>query len=235
MDFLKYICSSLIIILITFSSYGQDEELYAPVKEKVPIKLKGIKFGLNVGRFSDYIFKPERVSYETSFDFNLSNKYFGVFEAGYSKIDLKEDNYHYLSDGYYLKAGLDYNMLKKYPSDYFGVGIRLGWADYNQSAKNIIIESNHWPLYNSSISSKAYNTYWLEASIGIKGEIFKNVYLGWSGLVRIRIAGDKDPNFQVYDIPGYGNGSKGVNLGVNYYIYYQIPFNRVKTNKYIID
>lgn len=227
MDFLKYICCSLVTFLFTFMfTYGQDDEMYAPVKEKEPLELKGIKFGVNVGRFSDYLFKPERVSYETSFDFNLSNKYFGVFEAGYSEIDLKKDNYQYLSDGYFFKLGMDYNMLKKYPSDYLGMGIRLGWADFSQSASNIIIESNHWSPYTTSIDQESLNTYWLEASFGIKGEVFKNVYFGWSALIKIRVSGEKDLNFQPYDIPGYGSAAKSINLGANYYIFYQIPFNR---------
>lgn len=226
MDLLKYICSLAIFLSIVSFSFGQDEERYAPVKEKEPLELKGIKIGLNIGRFSDYLFKPERVSYETSFDFNLSHKYYGVFEAGYSEIDMKKDNYHYISDGYFLKIGMDYNMLKKYPSDYLGIGIRLGWTDFSHSASDLIIESSHWPTYSSSASTEYHNTYWLEASFGIKGEVLKNIYLGWSALIKVRVSGVKDSNFQPYDIPGYGNGSKAMNLGVNYYILYQIPFNR---------
>ncbi|MDA3953166.1 MAG: DUF6048 family protein [Bacteroidales bacterium] len=226
MDMLKYIFS-ITILLITFSfSYGQDEENYVPVKEKIPLELKGLKLGLNVGRFSDYLFKPERISYEASFDFNLSDKYYGIFEAGYSEIKIKKDNYHYLSEGYFYKLGMDYNMLKKQPSDYLGMGIRLAWADFSHSASDLILEPDHWPIYSTSVDSKSYKTYWLEASFGIKGEIFKNVYLGWSGLVRVRISGDEDLNFQPYDIPGFGTGEKTITLGANYYIFYQIPFNR---------
>jgi hypothetical protein len=44
--------------------------------------------------------------------------------------------------------------------------------------------------------------------------------------VRVRISGDEDLNFQPYDIPGFGTGEKTITLGANYYIFYQIPFNR---------
>ena len=92
MDIFKYICSLFIFLFIFSFSYGQDEENYAPVKVKEPLQLKGIKLGINAGRFSDYLFKPERTSYEGSIDFNLSDKYYGVFEAGISEIDLVTDN-----------------------------------------------------------------------------------------------------------------------------------------------
>ena len=119
-------------------------------------------------------------------------------------------------------------MLKKQPTDYLGMGVRIGWTEFNQSASDIIIDINGWPTYNTSIESKSYNAYWFEVSLGIKGEIFKNVYLGWSGLVKIRFSGGNDSSFQPYDIPGFGNSEKKLRLGVNYYILYQIPFNRNK-------
>ncbi|MFC2151379.1 DUF6048 family protein [Bacteroidota bacterium] len=218
---------SLFFIFLSFCSlYGQNEDLYVPVKEKEPIVLKGIKVGANVGRYTDFLFKPERSSYEFSFDFNLSHKYFGVLEAGYSEINLKKDNYTYKSEGNFYKIGFDYNMLKKYPSDYLGMGVRLGRADFSHSATNVIFEEIHWPIDPISIDSKSYSTYWLEVSFGLKGELIKNVYFGWSALVKIAISGRKDDVFQPYDIPGFGKGANTVNLGANYYIYYQIPFNR---------
>lgn len=223
---LKYIISSIIVLSTFTFSFGQDSTMYAPKKVKEPLQLKGIKFGANIGRFSDFIFKPERLSYEGSFDFNLSNKYYGIIDIGYSENNVIEDNYHYLSDGYFVKLGLEYNLLKKYPTDFLGVGIKLGRADYNQQAKDVIIETNQWGTYQTDIASINSKTYWLEASLGVKGEIFKNIYLGWAALVRIKVADGSSNNLQPYDIPGFGNGSKKINLGANYYIYYQIPFNR---------
>ncbi|MCB2194245.1 MAG: hypothetical protein KQH79_00200 [Bacteroidetes bacterium] len=224
----KYIFS-LILTLISFCSFGQvatDSSLYAPAKVKEPLVFKGVKLGVNVGRFSDYLFKPERFSYEGSVDFNLSHKFFGVIEAGYSEIALEEENYNYNSEGYFYKVGMDYNMLKKHPTDYLGMGFRLGRADFSHSANNVLIDDQHWNAETLTIDSKSYNTYWLEVSFGIKGELLKNVYFGWSALVRISVAGRKDGQFQAIDIPGFGKGENNINLGANYYIYYQIPFNR---------
>ena len=229
MALLRYIIYSLLILISTFSlSFAQDDDFYAEEKEKEPIKLMGLKIGANVGRFTDFQFKPERFSYEGSFDFNLNHKYFGVFEAGYSEIDVIEDNYHYLSDGYFVKVGLEYNLLKKQPTDFLGVGIKLGKANFSQQATDIRIETNQWGTFQTNIDPKNYNAYWLEASVGLKGEIFKNVYMGWAALFKIKVSGGKDSNFQPYDVPGFGDPLKSIKLGVNYYIYYQIPFNRNK-------
>ncbi len=192
---------------------------------KEPIQIKGVRFGLNVGRFSDYIFKPERISYEGSVDLNLSNKYFGVIEAGFSEVILNKDIYDYRSNGYFVKAGMDKNLLKKYPSDFLGIGFRIGNAQFSHSASNIVTESERWSTTQTSIENESHSFYWFEASFGLKGEVFKNVYLGWSGLVKIKMS-SVDENFIPYNIPGFGKYSGSVKLGVNYYIYYQIPFNR---------
>jgi hypothetical protein len=230
MDLLKYIIYSITIVLITsLTSFAQDDEdLYVQEEIKEPLQLKGIKFGINVGRFSDFQFKPDRRSYEASLDVNISNKYFGVLEAGYSEINMTKSNYSYYSDGTFVKIGFDKNMLKKVPSDYLGIGLRLGWSSFSHTANDINLDLNNWGNVTFPEMEKSYNAYWFEASFGVKGEIFKNVYLGWSGLVRIQFRGGKDSNFQAYDIPGFGDGSKSLHLAANYYIYYQIPFNRNK-------
>lgn len=224
MGIFKYICSLALIFVLSFS-YGQDEEIYVPVKEKEPIKLKGITLGANIGRFADYIFKPERESYEGSLSINLSNKYFGVIEGGYSEIDLVHNKYNYISYGSFARIGIESNMLKKYPSDFLGIGLKLGRAEFRHQATNVLINAPRWES-NINIPKLEYITYWVEASLGVKGEVFKNVYLGWSGIVRVKVSGGEDSNFLIYDIPGFGNGTKTINLGINYYIYYQIPFNR---------
>ncbi|MBI9055907.1 MAG: hypothetical protein JEY96_18950 [Bacteroidales bacterium] len=226
MEKYKYIFSLLISLLAFSYSFAQDDEFYADEKVKEPLLLKGIKFGVNVGRFSDFQFKPDRSSYEASFDFNLNNKYFGVIEGGYSEIAIEKDKYNLNSEGTFIKIGFDYNMLKKWPTDFLGIGLRIGRSDFSQSADNIEIDLNHWGNYSSPSITKSFDAYWFEASFGVKGEIFKNIYLGWAGIVRVQLSGGKDADFQPYDIPGYGTGSKSLHLAVNYYIYYQIPFNR---------
>lgn len=245
MDLLKYIIFSFTVVLLNFfSSYAQvkDKNLYVEEEVKEPLVFKGIKIGVNVGRFSDFQFKPDRRSYEASIDFNLSNKYFGVIEAGFSEVNISKriktneietdvyqtNQYDLFSDGTFVKIGFDYNMLKKWPTDFLGIGVRIGWSSFSQTAKNINLDLSNWGSTAIPDITKDFNAYWLETSFGVKGEIFKNVYLGWAGIVRLHINGGRDSSFQVYDIPGYGTGTKSLHLAANYYIYYQIPFNKNK-------
>jgi Domain of unknown function (DUF6048) len=232
-EVLKYIISVLFLSLVCIIAQGQEREkeqnqnddLFVQEEIKEPLQLKGISFGVNIGRFSDYIFMPERISYESALNINISNKFYGVIEAGYATTNLDKDNYNYLSEGYFVKVGMDKNLLKKYPSDFLGIGFRIGNSQFSHSASNIVIESEYWNATQTSVENTAHSLYWFEISFGIKAEIFTNLYLGWSGLVKIKMTGIDDA-FTPYNIPGFGKYSGVVKLGVNYYIYYQIPFNR---------
>src|SRR6056297_1015646 len=226
---LKYISSSLLFLLISIvaGAQNQNQDEQQEEQEKEPLTFYGVKGGLNIGRFTDFIFKPERFSLEGSVDLNFGNKYFAVAEGGYSNTNLEKENYNYSSEGYFIKLGFDYNMLKKYPTDFLGVGVRIGRSSFSQDANNVIIADSHWGNIPINIPSENVSTYWLEGSFGLKTEIFENIYLGWSASIKLKLSGG-DPGFEPYNIPGYGNGINAINLGVNYYIYYQIPFNRKK-------
>lgn len=217
----KYIFSLVTFFILVTPLFSQDTE-----PEKEPWKITGIKAGMDIGRFSSYLFKPEQTSYAGSIDIGFNNKYYAVFEYGYSEINLEKDTYNYYSNGTFWKVGLDYNMLKKYPTDFLGVGFRFAQTSFEHFADDITISYDHWGNYTTSTPVVSHNAIWLEASLGVKGELFKNVYFGWSALIKVRVNGGKDSVFQPYDIPGFGNAANTINLGANYFIYYQIPFNR---------
>ncbi|OFX83617.1 MAG: hypothetical protein A2W99_15415 [Bacteroidetes bacterium GWF2_33_16] len=219
---LRYIFSILLFFVFSFQLMAQKTD----EKKKDGWEITGIKIGMDVGRFSNFLFKPEQTSYAGSLDVGFNNKYFIIAEAGYSEINLDRDNYNYISDGTFYKIGLDYNMLKKYPTDFLGAGFRFAYSTLEHSANNIRFESEHWGSYYTEKESETNQTMWLEASFGLKGEIFKNVYFGWSAIIKVRFYGGTDDKFQPYDIPGFGKAANSISIGANYFIYYQIPFNR---------
>ncbi len=221
MAILRYTSSLILIIVFSFQLLAQTTE-----EKKEPWKLSGIKAGLDVGRFSNFLFKPEQRSYAGSIDIGFNNKRYFVGEFGYSEISLNRENYDYRSNGTFYKLGFDYNMLKKVPTDFLGAGLRIGYSLLEHSASSILFNSSHWGNYYLEQQAETNQTMWFEASFGIKGEVLKNIYLGWSTVLKVRLYGGKDDSFQPYDIPGYGNATKSIIIGANYFIYYQIPFNR---------
>jgi hypothetical protein len=99
----------------------------------------------------------------------------------------------------------------------------------SHSADNIAVNSGYWGNYtDGSVAKNSIKAYWIEIGMGLRAEIFKNFFMGWSFNGRIMIKKSKDIYMDPYNIPGYGNGSKKSAIGFNYSIYYRIPILKEK-------
>ncbi|MEA3318293.1 MAG: DUF6048 family protein [Bacteroidota bacterium] len=215
----KYIISILIFIpLFTFSQENVEGENLD--KEKEELKLSSIRIAYNLQTASDLIFKPERSSYAGLAEVSFNNLYTGVIEFGISNINKENTSYNYESSGYYTALGFDYNMLKRDAPDFFGAGIRLAMANYEYSANNINIEYPHYEDFTTNYFSNTNTAIWAEFVLGIKVEIFKNLYLGWSARVKMNLYRSEPDDFSSYDIPGYGKSENKFKLGAAYHVYF---------------
>ncbi|MDA3781008.1 MAG: DUF6048 family protein [Bacteroidales bacterium] len=214
----KYIISILIFVpVIAFSQENNIAKDSLNKKEK--LKFSSLKIAFNLQTASDLIFKPERNSYAGLVELSFNNLYSGVLEFGVSSINKENASYSYKSSGYYSSLGLDYNMLKREGNDFFGVGLRFAMANYTYSANNINIEYSHYENFSTDFESPNNIAVWTEFVIGIKAEIFKNLYLGWSARVKMNLYRSEPAAFSSYDIPGYGKSENTFKLGAAYHIY----------------
>lgn len=65
---------------------------------------------------------------------------------------------------------------------------------------------------------------WAELLAGIKVNVYKNFYMGWSLRYRIRMNMKKTEHTEPWYIPGFGKNNS-TNLGVTYSLIYKLPFN----------
>jgi hypothetical protein len=211
----KYIFSIGVLLLITINSSAQTK------------RIKGLRLGIDVSRFSLYYFQPERKGYEFSGDFEIKRDLYLTGEYGIESVTLEKPNYNYMSDGYYYRFGFDKNFLKsETPDDYEMVflGFRYGYANQKHSADNIIINNPYWSdISNATILEKECSTHWIELVAGVRAELIRNVALGWSVRGRLRLSHKGYDSLTPYNVPGYGNGSKKSNLGFNFSLYFRIP------------
>lgn len=221
-----YIFSILLALFTIFPALSQEQE----VKEKV--RIKGPRFGFDLSRLTLYYFEPERTAYEFSLDYEIKRNYYPVVEFGLQEVDLEESNYNYQSEGYYLRIGMDYNFQKNYSVDQYEMvffGFRYGFSGQRHSADNIIIENDYWGDYFAeSVPVSKFYGHWLELAGGIRAELFRNVFIGWSFRGRLMLYKSKKPAMEPYYVPGFGKGSKRVALGFNYSIYYKIPLFKTR-------
>lgn len=215
----KYFFSIIIFIVFLSSITNAQEE-----------RIKGLRLGYDISRLALYIVEPERTAFELSADFEIKQNFYLTAEGGMQKYRLTETLYNYNSDGYYTRIGMDYNILKNRAKNQYEMvfgGFRYGYSKLNHTADNIIIGTNYWGNGDiTELDNTTINAHWIEALAGVRAELFKNVFIGWSFRWRIMLYQSRVAVMKPIYIPGYGKGEKKSVIGFNYYIYVRIPLGK---------
>lgn len=204
-----------------------------PTKKKMPtrtdkyIHMPGLRLGMDITRpFQGYWTKGDRYGMEFSADLEMKPNLYGVAETGWEQYKLNQDYVNYQASGNYMRIGIDYNLLQadsKDQKDIFYAGLRYGFALGTQKVNNYIT-TGYWGDTEGSFSKQTFGAHWLETVVGLKGELLKNFYMGWSIRAKFMIAQTQFDIPSVYFTPGYGAEKGGVAFDFNYSIYYTIPF-----------
>jgi hypothetical protein len=198
-------------------------------QEKIT-KSRGFRFGTDVSKFFLPLFYPETKGYELLADLQITDNIFIAGEFGISSTRLDTDSYsfNYNLNGRYFKIGINKNMLKqddKTKNDLVFVGIRYSYTGIKHKATNISIADDHWDE-EIIVETGEHNLkcHYIDVVAGVKTELFKNIFMGWTIRGMIRLAPKSYGIMTPYIIPGFGKGSRKASLGFNYSIYYRIPY-----------
>ena len=227
---MKILSFTFVLCLLAAISFGQPEQekKVAPKRTDNYIRLKGLRFGMDLTRpFQDLWVKGNRYGTEFSADMELWPNWFPVFETGYDVLKVKTTVIDYTGKGSYSRIGIDYNFLEaesKKDKDILFIGFRYGFALANQQVNQYII-NGYWGQTTGQFANQKYFGHWGEVLLGIKGEIFRNFYMGWTVRGKVRMNHKNLEIPPVYFIPGFGKAEKKFTLDFTYSIYYNIPWD----------
>ncbi len=217
-----------ILCLVAGVSFGQEpQKKIKPKRTDNFIRMKGIRVGMDLSRpFQKYWNNGDRYGSELSFDMELCPNLFPVFETGWEKLKIDQASVKYNSTGPYSRFGIDYNLLvaeTPKDKDILIAGLRYGFTLGNQQVERYTIDS-YWGTENHGFPQQNYFAHWGEILLGIKGEIVKNIYMGWTVRGKVKLNSKEYTMPPVFFIPGYGRASRGFNMDFTYSIYYNLPF-----------
>ena len=190
---------------------------------------QGSYIGMDVFGLGSKIFGGDYTSTEISAEVNLKNRYFPVIEIGYGSINTtnEETDIHFKTSAPYFRIGMNYNIFYKKPylPGHFIAGIRYGFSSFSYDVAAPAMTDPVWgaPTVPVSYQGVKSNACWLELVIGLRTNIYKNFYMGFSARYRSRMSVKKTENSEPYYIPGFGK-NKGTNIGITYNIIYKLPF-----------
>jgi len=234
---LKYFISTCFVFCF-FSGNAQDKPIDTRPKDTVAYKQPyGLRVGVDLSRPTISFFEEEYTGIEFVGDYRLSLKYYLAAELGNEKRTRQEDVYNFTTSGSYIKIGFDYNTYANWygEQNMIYAGARYAFSTFNHTINNYqIFNSNRYWSPNGFVESgngpieiDTRNASWIEAVLGIKAELFANIYLGGSVRLGALITRKKieDGEFADLFIPGFNKVTDGSRFGIgyNFSISYFIP------------
>jgi hypothetical protein len=193
--------------------------------------IKSLRFGVDLIPPLSSFLLGGRTGFEAQADLEFKKDFFLVLEPGFLTASYSDTTFNYKSNGTYLRLGIERNFLnnpKFKGNEVVTIGLRYGISRMQNSASNILIPPSYWNQESNwvSIPEQSFWAHWIEVKAGIKAELVKNLFIGWSVAGRVMLSSGHPSNMTPYLIPGFGRGDRKTTAGFNYYIAYRIPISK---------
>ena len=214
MNILRYILL-LLAIAACNHLFAQGDTLYRPA----------IRLGIDVSGFARELVEPEISTREISLDYEWRDNFFAVLEAGISSVETEKESHIYQAKGRFIRAGADFNLLGARPgslNDLVLISVRYGYSSMEHEAPFLVIPDPFWGDYQSTIAPEEFRAHWLEAGLGLKTELFSNIFIGWGLRGRVLLS-RSGTEMEPFLIGGFGKPGNNTSLMLHYHISYRIP------------
>lgn len=221
---LSFILNSIFLLLI----HSANAQEVAVEKEKLTNE-NGLSFGIDLAPFIITAFDSDRKGVEFVARYLFKKKWFVIGELGFENVGFEDVHYDYNSNGGFLRLGADYNFFKVDEpgnNDNITFGLRYGIGTQSHESPRYTILDDYWGDYTGKFGLSSVTSHWVEFVGGIRTEVLKNFYMGWTIRLKTLMAVGNSNELKPYTIPGYGRGDKSVNLGFTYTLEYYIPFKK---------
>ncbi len=240
---LNFIISSC-FFLFCWVSNAQDSIEGETKTDTLIYKQKyGLRLGADLGKLVRTAIDDDYTGFEINGDYRLTKRLYLAGELGTEERSISTDFLSTTTTGSYFKAGIDYNSYQNWldMQNMIYFGLRVGASTFKQNLDNYTVynTNQYWPTNFSSNEAREIDglaAIWAEIIIGIKAELFSNLFLGLNVQIKSLISEDEPDNFENLYIPGfnrtYDSGRFG--LGFGYSLSYLIPILK-KDKKVVVD
>ncbi|GGD25133.1 DUF6048 family protein [Flavobacterium orientale] len=224
---------SILLLFLTATIFAQETKI-----DTLPVKSDryGLRVGVDVYRLTRAFYDDNYKGLELVGDFRFSKKIYLAAELGNENYTKQDDRLNFTTKGSYLKAGADYNVYENWldMENLIYIGFRVGVSTFSQTLNSYTVYTpdpyfGESPTIQSGEEFKGLNAQWGEFVMGIKAELFSNLYAGFSIRFNRLFNNTKPAGFDNLYIPGFNRTYDGnFGVGFNYTVSYFIPIYKVK-------
>jgi hypothetical protein len=216
-------------------SFSQEKKEKPNPADTIKHKFRptGLRLGADVISIVKSNIVPSFKGWEANADLDFYRYYLAV-DYGHWARNYDLANGKYENSGNYYRIGGDLNFMLKDPDrNMFFIGLRYGHSGFNETLNYTVIDS----VYGSSasnykipktMSNTGLRAHWLELTTGLRVKVWGNFWMGYTARLKfapgVKGAGALHP----FDIPGYGVAEKTNYWGLNYQLFWKIPFPKPK-------
>ncbi len=197
----------------------------------------GLRVGVDLSKPLRTLVQDDYSGLELLGDYRIYKNYYLAAELGNEQLDLRENNLSVSSKGSYIKLGADYNAYENWEGmeNVIFLGLRYGFSTFSQTLESYSI-ATQTPYFSGNIidtpqETKGLTASWVELIVGIKVELFQNLYLGGNVQLKRQVTETTPSNIDNLSIPGFGktNDFSQFGVGYSYNVSYLIPlYKRAK-------
>ena len=228
------ISSILFIVLFCATLSAQNDSIPNAKVDSTSIQQKyGLRLGADIGKLARSFLDDDYTGFEIIGDFRLTQKLYIAGEIGVEEKSTITDYMDITTSGSYLKAGIDYNMYENWLNmdNMIFAGFRVGASSFSHelNSATIYTTNQYWSPQLTSTEKLEFNgltAFWAEILLGIKAEIFNNLYMGLNVQLKVLASETDLDNFGNVYIPGYHKNydSSPIGVGYSYTLSYRIPY-----------
>ncbi|WP_331497776.1 DUF6048 family protein [Flavivirga spongiicola] len=212
---------------------AQNDSIISTPNDSIKVKLKyGLRVGGDIGKLIRSFVDDEYSGFEISADYRLKKRLYIAGEIGIEEKNTVNEYLDITSKGSYIKGGIDYNMYQNWLNmdNMIYSGFRIGASSFSHDLNsfNVYSTNQYWGEQFSSVEKQEFSgltALWVEIILGIKVELFNNLYLGLNAQLKILASETVPDNFENVYIPGFNKtyDSSGIGTGYSYTLSYRIP------------
>jgi len=225
---------SILLFAVSLSAMAQDtpsSETSDEVADSIKIKDKyGLRVGLDLSLPIRSLINSDLKGFEAVADFRVTKRIYAATELGYYDRYEEDDYIKSSTKGSYIKIGGNYNLYKNWlgMTNEIFVGARYGFSSFTQTIHEY--NPNFFGTYfpeETVILEDEYDgltAHWGEVVMGLKVEIFTNLYMGMSFSLKKMISQTQPDNFLNMYVPGFERVYLNeTGFSFNYTLTYNIP------------
>lgn len=193
----------------------------------------GFRVGVDLSKPIRAMLQDNYKGLELVADYRISKKWYIAGELGTEEQTTIEDFTNSTAKGNYIRLGVNYNSYKNWldMNNEIFLGFRYGFATFEQTLNSYQINSGNTVFDNPPVTTPVTETgltaHWAEIMVGLKAEIYDNVFIGISGSYKLMVSVQDPTNFKTHFAPGFNRVyASNTGFGFNYTISYLIPFSK---------